>query len=106
MSGDVWVLTGSRQVLVNVHQQGQCVGFWCTIHRPMPGPWENWPMRFVGNLVMVRICPHEVAHPAVEDVINFLTYPDHDCDGCECGYEVYLKRAEGFGGTGTTEGPL
>lgn len=87
MSGEVWVLKGSGQVLINVHKQGECVGHWCTIHRPLPGLWQDWPMRFVSDIVMVRTCPHGVAHPAIEDVINLLAYPDHDCDGCPCGIE-------------------
>lgn len=85
MPGDIWALKGSGQVLVNVHREGRCLGYWCTIHNPMPGPWEQWPMEFVGDVVMVRRCPHGKAHPAIEDVFNFLTYGDHDCDGCECG---------------------
>lgn len=99
----MWVLKGSNEVIYNVHREGRCLGYWCTIHNPMPGPWADWPMRFIGNAVMVRICPHGFAHPCVEDVINLLVYSDHDhyCD-CECGHGP-IK--EGRHGT-TQTGPL
>jgi len=102
MAGDLWVLKGSGQVLENVHQPGQCAGYWCTIHRPMPGPWRDWPMRFIANVVMVRTCPHGIAHPAVEDVINLLAYSDHDCDGCDCGADVWVRGQGGLFGEGGT----
>lgn len=86
MSGDIWVLRGSGEVLYNVHREGQCVGFWCTIHNPMPGPWANWPMTF-GYDGMFRVCPHGFRHNAVEDMINGFTWGIHECDGCDCGFD-------------------
>ncbi len=105
MSGDIVALKGSGQILENVHPASRCYGFWCTIHQPMPGPWENWPMRFIANVVMVRICPCGYAHPCLEDILNGLMYADHDhyCN-CECGMGVVGKRRD-FGSGGTTSTP-
>lgn len=83
MSGDLWVLKGSGQVLSNVHTASRCAGRWCTIHNPMPGPWADWPMVFRDDRgYMERQCPHGIGHPAREDVINGFARGVHGCDGC------------------------
>ena len=88
MTSDILALKGSGQILENVHKEDECAGGWCTIHNLMPGPWQDWPMRYVAGVVMVRTCPHGVAHPAIEDVVNLRTHGvTHTCDGCDCGVE-------------------
>ena len=87
MPGDIWVLKGSGQVLENVHREGECAGHFCTIHNPAPGPWADWPMKYIANIVMARMCPHGFGHPSVEDIMNRSAYADHYCDGCPCGIE-------------------
>lgn len=82
--GDIWALKGSNQILENVHPEGTCYGEWCTIHRPMPGPWADWPMRMARGQ-MLRMCPHGKPHPAIEDILAGLTWGIHKCDGCPCG---------------------
>lgn len=91
--GDIWVLKGSRQVLQNVHTEDRCAGVYCTIHNPAPGPWNDWPMKFLSGIVMVRICPHDVPHPVVEDILTGRAYAMHDCDGCPCSIK-YIDRDE------------
>lgn len=86
MTGDLWVLKGSGQVLENVHPEGQCVGVFCAIHNPAPGPWDDWDMVF-SYQGMFRICEHGVRHNAVEDILVGLSWGFHGCDGCPCGVE-------------------
>jgi hypothetical protein len=91
--GELWVLKGSRQVLENVHPQGECAGEYCTIHNPAPGPWDDWPMKFLYGVVMARICSHNVPHPAVEDILTGRAYASHDCCGCPCGIGSIREEA-------------
>lgn len=98
MTGDVWVLKGSGQILENVHTRDRCAGHFCTIHNPAPGPWDDWEMRFVANMFMCRICPCGIAHPAVEDLINGLAYDLHSCCGtCRCSVG-FINWERGNGG--------
>lgn len=83
MSGDIWALKGSGIILENVHPESACLGFWCTIHNPAPGPWDDWDMVFTIR-GMFRVCEHGYRHDAVEDVINGLSWGIHECDGCPC----------------------
>jgi hypothetical protein len=84
MKGDIWVLKGTRQIIENVHTQDKCIGQWCTIHNPVPGPWQDWEMALVQR-GMFRFCPdHNIPHPAIEDVINGFTMGVHLCCGCPC----------------------
>jgi hypothetical protein len=61
--------TGVGQKLT-VHAQWSCIGDWCVIHRPMPGPWESWPTRWrYDRRIMERVCPCGVGHPAAEEAL-------------------------------------
>jgi Holliday junction resolvase RusA-like endonuclease len=63
---------------------------WCVIHVPRPGPWESWPRLWRDDRMMIeRVCPHGVGHPAVEQIEWFQEHPerhslDHGCDLCPC----------------------
>jgi hypothetical protein len=49
------------------HGLGSCLGQWCCIHRPMPGPWSGWPRYWRDERgIMERICPCGVGHPVAE----------------------------------------
>lgn len=75
---------------IMVHAQKYCIGRFCSIHDPMPGPWESWPRYWRHDrLIMERICPHGVGHPAVEqlrwwDLTGRSYMAIHGCDGCPC----------------------
>lgn len=67
MTGPETHLLESGQTLVNVHPRLECVGEWCPIHRPMPGPWSNWPRQWSDERdIMERVCPHGIGHPVAE----------------------------------------
>lgn len=56
----------SGQVL-NTHAVDECAGTWCAIHKPQPGPWQEWPRMWREDRgIMERVCPHGVGHPIAE----------------------------------------
>jgi hypothetical protein len=60
-------LLESGQMLTNVHPRLECIGEWCPIHRPMPGPWSNWPRLWRDDRgIMERVCPCGIGHPVAE----------------------------------------
>jgi hypothetical protein len=53
--------------VIETHDRGVCLGQWCCIHSPMPGPWAAWPRYWRGDRgIMERICPCGVGHPVAE----------------------------------------
>lgn len=63
-------VTGTGQHLTQIHPEYRCVtSRWCVIHRPMPGPWSDWPTHWRSDWggFMERICPCGVGHPVAED---------------------------------------
>lgn len=59
-------LLESGQVL-QTHDRTDCVGRFCAIHQPMPGPWQTWPRYWDEDTVrLVRVCPCSVEHPVAE----------------------------------------
>jgi hypothetical protein len=87
-------VTGTGQLIRNVHAAENCTGAFCVIHRPCPGPWDGWPTHWRGDAVLwgiqldtwrgfERICPHRVGHPAVEQLQRGHD-GIHGCDGCPC----------------------
>lgn len=53
--------------VIKVHDRDQCIGQWCAIHQPMPGPWSGWPRWWRDDInVMERICPCGIGHPVAE----------------------------------------
>lgn len=82
-------ITGTGQELVAVHSAESCIATWCVVHNPAPGPWIQWPTWWpspdMGVRMFFRKCPHELMHPAVEDMIlNGWDARHEDCDGCPC----------------------
>lgn len=78
--------TGWGQEINGVHPASRCVGAYCVIHRPWPGPWATWYTFWdESTKVMCRVCYHKVVHPAAE---HYLTTPpqmlEHECCGCPC----------------------
>lgn len=80
--------TGTGQKL-NTHPSWGCVFQYCVIHRPMPGPWADWPTHWdeTRRLVM-RVCPCGYQHPAAEEyqihgdgalVHKCCRMPEHGC---------------------------
>lgn len=84
-------IDGTGQKLFKVHSEDRCVGSFCVIHNPCPGPWSNWITHWRGDGPMdiwhgfERICPHGKGHPAVEEIMrgNFQE-GGHACCVCPC----------------------
>ena len=99
-------ITGTGQVIYNVHSKPECLDTWCVVHNPAPGPWASWPTHWLQGMntvggrhgIMTRVCPHGFLHPCAEDVATFGEghEPDHGCDGCPCGPE-HIGALEGRG---------
>lgn len=79
----------SGQVL-QTHTRTVCMGTWCCIHAPMPGPWMGWPRQWRDDRgIMERTCPHGVGHPVAEmyEPAIYLGREHlllHGCCGCPC----------------------
>lgn len=88
----------SGQVL-HAHAAKQCVGEYCALHNPMPGPWDQWPRLWRQDRhLLERVCPHGVGHPAVEQLewwkfLNQEYMWIHGCCGCPC--HPSQRRMEG-----------
>lgn len=53
--------------LLRTHGRLNCIGEWCAIHQPMPGPWTRWPRYWDSYQErVVRICPCGCEHPVAE----------------------------------------
>lgn len=53
--------------IIQTHELDTCIGRFCAIHRPMPGPWSTWPRYWRdGRGIMERICPCGIGHPVAE----------------------------------------
>jgi len=82
--------TGRGQVLDNVHSADVCQG-WCVIHKPIPGPWDDWDTNWRGDGLFdiwrgfERFCPHGVGHPAMEEILRGNIHAHGCCDMCPCG---------------------
>ena len=88
---------GDGTKLHNVHTDEQCVGTFCVIHNPAPGPWGTWPTTWMEELrLMGRVCPHDIVHVAVEDLLTMPTglteVHNHGDSGCDCPCD--LSRVE------------
>lgn len=89
---DLWEDWSGSWGTLKVHAAGTCQGDWCVVHKPMPGPWTDWPLHWRGDRnIMERICPCGVGHPAAEQLgwwassgREFMSI--HGCCGrCKCG---------------------
>lgn len=74
-------LENSKQQVWFVHDDRQCLGDTCTIHRRSDHHMRSWQQHFRHDrYLMERICPiHGVGHPDPDDI-----NPDtvHGCCGC------------------------
>lgn len=79
---DVFI-TGTGQVLTNIHKREVCRGPHCVIHNPSDHNLRDWPTHWRSDLGMFeRICPeHGVGVPDPDDP-NSQGYVYGSC-GCE-----------------------
>ena len=96
MEAEQHVLESGQEL--TTHRKGDCVGSYCVIHRPMPGPWDSWPRQWrTDRRIMERVCPHGVGHPAAEQHEFWMRTGRgyewvHGCCGCPC----HPNKAEGY----------
>ena len=76
--------TGCGQT-VHVHPKARCRGKYCVIHRPWPGPWQDWPTYWDDHdKIMYRICDHDFAHVVAEDYLAYDRRALEHMDSCDC----------------------
>lgn len=80
--------TDTGVTLHKVHAEDKCDGEFCVIHRPAPGPWSKWDTHWHEKWrLMVRICPHDVSHVAIEEMLRLpvlgMIAHEHP-EGCDC----------------------
>lgn len=87
-------VTGTGQILGNIHPRSACQGRPCVIHAPSDHSMRSFPTHFRNELWpdfkpahMERICPHGVGHPDPDDLAwhqsegrDYMGV--HGCDGC------------------------
>lgn len=81
---------------LNHHTKSTCEAP-CALHSPIDGPWSEWPRQYWNDSHLVgiyRVCPHNIAHPAVEQAIYVIKQgrPEqlhHEC----CPVCVCMPRA-------------
>lgn len=99
---------------IQCHERTECLGQWCAIHQPMPGPWAEWPRLWHNeHNIMERTCPHGIGHPVAE-MYDF--YIDNGrafdlvhgcCSECVCAPRTAKREMEAGGllGMPDTESP-
>jgi hypothetical protein len=100
-----WTTGTKKQVLV--HELEFCVGQYCVVHAPMPGPWELWPTDWDDpRRLAMRVCPCGYRHPAAEEyqVHNYAVLTHKCCrvPWHRCAPEIMYDRhwKPGFPGGG------
>lgn len=95
----LWEYWRGQGGMVRVHSRDVCRGPWCVIHRPMPGPWTDWPLHWRSDRgFMERTCPCGVGHPAAEQHEYWASVGTgymsvHGCCGrCKCGPGGAVKQ--------------
>lgn len=80
--------------VIRTHARGHCLGEFCAIHRPMPGPWQEWPRYWRQDILLLeRVCPCGIGHPVAE-MYTVPQAPGRMVHGC-CG--VHLCSPQGYG---------
>lgn len=79
------------QKIVDVHEQWECLGRYCTIHKQsdhkMRGMKQRWRM---DRALMERVCSHGVGHPDPDEIgLEESGRGVHGCDGC-----CYVEKIE------------
>lgn len=65
---------------VLVHEQEDCAGENCCIHKPSEHHMIDWPQFWRDDRgIMERICKHGIGHPDPDDLTKDRV---HGCDGC------------------------
>lgn len=72
------------QKIVNVHEQWQCLGRYCTIHKPSDHSMRKMKQRWrADRALMERVCSHGVGHPDPDEIgLEESGRGVHGCDGC------------------------
>lgn len=81
-------ITDTGVTLHTVHAPDACEGDFCVVHNPAPGPWDTWDTHWREDWkLMVRICPHDVHHVAIEERLRMpllgMLSEEHPA-GCNC----------------------
>lgn len=72
--------------VINVHEVGDCAGFYCTIHSPSNHALSEAPQMWAGKF-MVRVCVHNEQHVDYDELNTALVRSCAErCDGC-CVFE-------------------
>jgi hypothetical protein len=98
-------ITGTGQVVSNVHPRYACRGEACVVHAPSSHSMRGFPTHFRGDRgITERICPHGIGHPDPDDMHYVLrsrgreemqAQATHGCDGCCLGaYENLREETE------------
>lgn len=63
----------------------------CALHSPVAGPWDGWPLFFHDRRKgLYRVCPHNIAHPAIEQALYWIRHGEPEkiehscCPECMC----------------------
>jgi len=78
-------LEHSAMRLAGVHEEGTCIGEYCTIHKRSNHHMRNRPQIWrYDRGIMERICTHGIGHPDPDEYRVIQGYDDgvHGCDGC------------------------
>lgn len=81
-------------IKIKTHAKEKCIGYWCCIHNQSPHHMRSWEQHWDEyDLVMYRICEHEIMHPDPDDPSEFRVSKTHKdgCDGC-CRSQDRIKR--------------
>lgn len=89
---NTWV-TGTGQLITNVHSPTLCEGRGCPVHHPSDHRMKGWPTNFrEGGMFDIkpphteRVCEHGIGHPDPDDIVFWANQGEdisiHGCDGC------------------------
>jgi hypothetical protein len=93
---ETYYLTGTGQLLQDIHPESPTCALGCPIHSPSQHLMRSWPTHWrEDRRLMERICPHGVGHPD-PDHLTYLARTRgrhfaemeslHGCDGCCTGH--------------------
>lgn len=70
--------------LVDVHEEGTCMGEFCTIHKNSEHSMRDFKQRWRSDrALMERVCEHGVGHPDPDEIgLDESGRGVHGCDGC------------------------
>jgi hypothetical protein len=89
-------VTGTGQIINNVHDEEDCKNGYCPIHNPSDHPMKKFPTNWRHDRgIMERMCPHGVGHPDPDDIRIQLGRDKgiHGCDGCCAGSYTAVQEA-------------